>query len=368
MKKAALIIIIVFINIYTFSQNLVKNPGFEELKAPYTSLWECQRYFSKYVSNWSSPALFSAEILKYDSTFLLSINDTLVFNNLARPLSGCYMAAIHTYGNSNIDEPYRSYIQGELIEPMIKGKKYTMEFLVAVFSDFGGGTISNNIGVHFSVKKLPNQKVSLIKYKPQINYSELPPITKDKDKEWFRLSWTFIAQDTFKFFTIGNFFSNGATKFKRFTKNSVDWVDYLIDDVKIEEVKDNDSVQEKYLLNKMELNKPITLNNIYFETGKSELLELSFVELNTLFNILKSNPNMIIQISGYTDNIGNEQYNLVLSEKRANAVKEYLSGRGIDKNRIIAKGYGSSSPKVSNDTEEGRAQNRRVEFTVLKNK
>ena len=137
--------------------------------------------------------------------------------------------------------------------------------------------------------------------------------------------------------------------------------------MKIEEVIERDTIKEKNLLNKMELNKPLTLNNIFFETGKSNLLDSSFAELNTLFSILKSKPKMIIQISGYTDNTGNTQDNIVLSEARANAVKKYLSNKGIDNNRIIAKGYGSSNPKASNDTAEGRANNRRVEIMVLKN-
>lgn len=127
-------------------------------------------------------------------------------------------------------------------------------------------------------------------------------------------------------------------------------------------------LKEKELLNKMELNKPLTLNNIYFETGKSNLLKSSFAELNTLFNVLNSNPKMTIQISGYTDNVGKAQDNIVLSEARANAVKKYISDKGIDNNRIIAKGYGSGNPKASNNTEEGRSQNRRVEIMVLKNK
>ena len=129
----------------------------------------------------------------------------------------------------------------------------------------------------------------------------------------------------------------------------------------------NSDKKEKDFSNEMELNKPLTLNKIFFETGKSNLLDSSFAELNTLFNILKSKPKMIIQISGYTDNTGNAQDNIVLSEARANAVKKYLTDKGIDNNRIIAKGYGSSNPKASNDTAEGRAKNRRVEIMVLKN-
>ena len=76
---------------------------------------------------------------------------------------------------------------------------------------------------------------------------------------------------------------------------------------------------------------------------------------------------MIIQISGYTDNVGKAEANLILSEARANAVKQYLFENGVNKNSLIAKGYGSSNPKTSNETEEGRAQNRRVEIIVLKN-
>ncbi len=124
-------------------------------------------------------------------------------------------------------------------------------------------------------------------------------------------------------------------------------------------------IKEKDLLNKMELNKPLTLNNIFFETGKSNLLESSYSELNTLFNILNSKPKITIQILGYTDNIGKAQDNIVLSEARANAVKKYLSDKGIDNNRIVAKGYGSNNPKASNATDEGRAKNRRVEVKII---
>ena len=365
MKKVTLILIFTFISIYTFSQNLVKNHSFEELKAPYTNMSLCYESFNKYVSNWLSIALFSAEVYKYDSTSLLSNNDFMIFSGLIRPHSGCCMVAIHTYGINNINEPYRSYIEGKLIKPLIKGKKYHIEFSIAPFGT-SNENISNNIGVYFTTKLLPIAKESILNYKPQINYSELPEIIKGM--EWITLSWNYIAQDTFKYFTIGNFFSNSSTKFKQFQKNdNVNWVDFLIDDVKIEEISDLDTMKEKNLLNKMELNKPLTLNNIYFETGKSNLLDSSFTELNTLFNILKSKPKMMIQISGYTDNTGNAQDNIVLSETRANAVKKYLIDKGIDNNRIIAKGYGSSNSKASNDTAEGRAKNRRVEIMVLKN-
>jgi outer membrane protein OmpA-like peptidoglycan-associated protein len=109
----------------------------------------------------------------------------------------------------------------------------------------------------------------------------------------------------------------------------------------------------------------IRLNNIFFETNKSELKSESFEELDRLINLLNSKPSLKIQISGHTDNIGTEAHNLSLSEERAKAVVVYLTGKGIDASRLNSKGYGFSDPVASNDTEEGRAQNRRVEFKVL---
>ena len=73
-----------------------------------------------------------------------------------------------------------------------------------------------------------------------------------------------------------------------------------------------------------------------------------------------------IEISGYTDNIGSNENNQELSEKRAIAVKQFLIVRGIDKKRIVAKGYGSNKPKADNNTEEGRAKNRRIEVKIIK--
>lgn len=108
------------------------------------------------------------------------------------------------------------------------------------------------------------------------------------------------------------------------------------------------------------------LNNIFFATGKSELLPASYKELNTLADYLLKNENTIIQISGHTDNTGMEESNKILSQKRAKAVADYLISKKIEKERITSGGYGSSKPMVANDTEENKQQNRRVEFIINK--
>ncbi|MEI6124517.1 MAG: OmpA family protein [Bacteroidota bacterium] len=108
-----------------------------------------------------------------------------------------------------------------------------------------------------------------------------------------------------------------------------------------------------------------TLKNVLFETGKSVLRPESNVALNDLVAILKLKPKMIIEISGHTDNVGSAASNLKLSLDRAKAVKDYLILHGIAANRLTAQGYGDIQPVDTNDTDEGRQQNRRTEVRII---
>ena len=96
------------------------------------------------------------------------------------------------------------------------------------------------------------------------------------------------------------------------------------------------------------------------------LKEESFPELNRVVQMMKDNPNMTIEVDGHTDNVGNEADNLKLSKERAASVSQYLSDHGIDKGRLTSNGFGKSQPVATNDTDDGRQQNRRVEFKILK--
>jgi outer membrane protein OmpA-like peptidoglycan-associated protein len=110
----------------------------------------------------------------------------------------------------------------------------------------------------------------------------------------------------------------------------------------------------------------LTLNHIYFETNSWQLDEQSALELRTIIELMKRNPEIVIQISAHTDNVGSDEYNVDLSEKRALSVTQHLTKNGIPENRLEAKGYGKSQPFADNDSEESRAKNRRVELLVLK--
>lgn len=110
------------------------------------------------------------------------------------------------------------------------------------------------------------------------------------------------------------------------------------------------------------------LRNIYFDFDKATFRTESYTELNKLERMMAENPNLKVEIAGHTDNIGTAAYNMQLSQRRAEAVKDYLVKKGIDPRRITAKGYGKTRPLASNDDEkEGRELNRRVEFRVLEN-
>lgn len=109
----------------------------------------------------------------------------------------------------------------------------------------------------------------------------------------------------------------------------------------------------------------VILRNIFFDYDKATLRPESKAELERVYDFLKQNPNIKIEISGHTDNIGSQEYNQRLSEHRARAVVEYLIHLGIDEIRLTYKGYGKLQPVATNDTEEGRQLNRRVEFKIL---
>lgn len=106
---------------------------------------------------------------------------------------------------------------------------------------------------------------------------------------------------------------------------------------------------------------------ILFDFSKSDIGDSAKKNLNALVSILNKYPNTNIEIQGHTDSRGTDEYNMGLSERRAQTVKSYLQSQGIDPARMTTKGFGESAPAYSNDTQEGMAQNRRVEFLITAN-
>ncbi|MEE2699766.1 MAG: OmpA family protein [Bacteroidota bacterium] len=117
----------------------------------------------------------------------------------------------------------------------------------------------------------------------------------------------------------------------------------------------------------IDIGSKIALRNVFFEIGKSIVKEDSFAELDRLVDLMNKLPNLSVELSGHTDNTGSEVLNIRLSQKRAEAVVDYLIKKGISEDKLTAKGYGSTAPIDSNESLEGRKNNRRTEFKIIGN-
>jgi outer membrane protein OmpA-like peptidoglycan-associated protein len=129
---------------------------------------------------------------------------------------------------------------------------------------------------------------------------------------------------------------------------------------------DESPLTKDLFLSPIEVGTVVRLKNIYFDFDKTTLKAESYVELNKVVDFLTLNGRVEIEIEGHTDNKGSDEYNQNLSQGRSQSVVDYLVQQGIESGRLTARGFGESKPIDSNDTDEGRGNNRRVEFTVLK--
>ncbi|MEJ7645581.1 MAG: OmpA family protein [Chryseolinea sp.] len=125
-------------------------------------------------------------------------------------------------------------------------------------------------------------------------------------------------------------------------------------------------LEMNFKLHPVEIGTTVNLKNVLFEQGKTNLLTQSYPELNLVASFLKTNPKVRIELAGHTDNRGIPAQNVKLSQARVDKVKSYLVSMGVDSKRISGKGYGGAKPIASNDSEETRLFNRRVEFIIKK--
>jgi len=202
------------------------------------------------------------------------------------------------------------------------------------------------------------------------------------------ISGSFEAEGGEQYLYISNF--SDLSKLKVFKADSfagdyVDEIYYYIDDVVLIEESDDyrcpcnvkgcelnietttvDTVKPtESIYSNPKVGQTLVLRNIQFETAKWTLLPESYDQLDTLVELLLKYPNMVVEISGHTDNRGKPKDNLTLSQNRANAVVTYLIEAGIPAEQMVAKGYGQDNPIDTNDNDKGRLNNRRVEFKIL---
>lgn len=189
------------------------------------------------------------------------------------------------------------------------------------------------LGAKFQLIDLSTGEVMVESYSDQSNGKYLVSLPIDKD---YALN---VSSDNYLFYS-ENFTLTAGTALDPFLKNVP--------------------------LQPIEVGESVVLKNVFFETAKFDLKSKSKIELDKLVEFLVKNSTLEIELGGHTDNVGNSKLNQTLSNNRAKAVYAYLVEKGIAKERLSTKGYGDTKPIASNDTEQGRAENRRTEFKVTK--
>ncbi|MEW6468689.1 MAG: OmpA family protein [Bacteroidota bacterium] len=280
------------------------------------------------------------------------------------PRSGsCYAGFIVYQSSASI---YAEYLETKLIAPMEKGKQYTVSFYLSV-ADYCKYQIDSAIGIYFSGDKVAYSTPNRINAKPQV--SSKGKLENSADG-WFGISAVYTAKGGEKYMVIG-MFNKAKARTRKYEKqknvSAPKYAYYYIDDVSVYEIKEKTENKKKIppvVTETLEVNKSYILKNLNFETGSAVIQASSFEELDKVVAYFLKNDSLKIEIRGHTDNTGDEKSNQKLSEERARAVADYLVSKGMAANRIKYKGYGSAMPYASNETEEGKAQNRRVEFII----
>ncbi len=341
-------------------ENIIPNPGFELYSSTPIGWFYKGSHFTSVMKYWcsatsASPDVFGPKVRVPTHWAAKGFGDQ-------HSRQGKSMVGITAYGCENGKPHCREYIEIQLKEPLVIGQVYHAEFWTTHLSR---SLRVNNLGMYFSKDKLNEATDVIIDASPQILAKE---IINAPNGQWVKISGEFTATTEAEYLTVGNFFPDSLSNIRSVGANQLNYAYYYIDDILVYKkkpiidvpLKDDDlskiTIEEGLM---------VTLKDIFFDTDKAELLPRSFIELDKLVRIMMKHPNMAIEIAGHTDNRGGDQYNIVLSKKRAKAVVDYLTSHGIVPERTRYQGFGSNQPIAGNDSEAGRQLNRRVTFLVL---
>lgn len=274
-------------------------------------------------------------------------------------------------------DAYREYLQTPLVTPLIKGKWYVFSMYLSL-ADYAS-TYIDQLGVCFLIDKATYKSSNVISNLNPV-YIKIDAVGKDIN-DWHKVSVNYKAKGGETYLMIGSFEVNAIkkTKYKapkeiksRINQKSERDAYYFIDDVSLAQtiVIENEQPPivktELDTLDKIPDDTAFVLKNVLFKTGKATLLPFSYPDLDKLVDYLNKNKNLKIELYGHSDNTGSETLNQKLSAARAKAVANYLIQKNIDKQSITTIGYGSTKPLLSNDNEEHKQANRRVEIIFKK--
>ena len=341
------------ISFQTSAQELVPDPGFEMMKkkpSKTNNQVSCTQH-------WRGPT-FAGTDYYHASAEKHAGTPKNIFGK-QQPHSG------KAYGGICIHKKYIEHLATALKDTLVKGQNYLVEFYISRAERSIGSV--KEFGVLFTKKIWYSNSQAGIPVKPSVDHARKRKYRNKR--EWTKLSAVYTADGTETTLIVGYF------NYKR-PKGQRVFCHYYIDDVSVTPIEKTEQKEDSVVIVKTEdpdpetflpkIGETITLQNIFFKTNKSELLPESFSELDKLVYYLNELPATSINISGHTDNTGNENQNKMLSASRAKAVADYLTLKGIDASRINYMGYGSLKPVASNENDEGKQQNRRVEFVINK--
>lgn len=282
------------------------------------------------------------------------------------------------YAGLRYQKKYKEFLQVKLAESLHRGSTYEFEAYIRLA--FWSNAVLKSFGVLFSKAGYTGQGSA-------VKANMVDTIAKKNgfmnDFKWIRIHGYYKADGGEKFITIGNFSAQIKKDLQRMNllKGGFKEAYYFVDEVSLYRRKepeeyietvivgpDKKKFEEDSVLNvkaDLKVGDKVALQNITFNPGSYFITPESHIELNKLSMYLIKNPEITIQINGHSDNTGLRHKNQKMSEYRAREVFEYLIRKGVQ-NKMLFKGYGSANPIASNDTDDGKAKNRRVEFEIIK--
>jgi OOP family OmpA-OmpF porin len=290
---------------------------------------------------------------------------------------GVAYVGLVTYSSGNMRN-YREYVQTKLTRELTAGELVCIEMYVTA-ADFCN-YVTDGFGVLLSEQKVSSGNQTVLNMRASMNNPQLNML--DEANDWVLLSDIYKATGGEKYLTIGNFQKDRDLKVIRRTqdmgsKGNGNWSYMYIDNVSIKPVKKKEecSCENEYWasiavdppLELSEYNK-IKLDAVLFDFDQDILTDTAMKQMEEVYTLLKKNRSMYMEISGYTDVIGPDGYNLELSKRRAKRVIEHLKEKGISESRLTLTYFGKQNPVADNASEDGRHQNRRVEFQILEKK
>jgi OOP family OmpA-OmpF porin len=299
------------------------------------------------------------------------------FWNVEKAQDGEAYVGLVTYSTGNTRN-YREYVQTKLNRALTAGEMVCVEMRVSA-ADYCY-YVTDGIGALLSKEKVQSGNQTVLSLKASMNNPHLNML--DEASGWMLLSDVYKASGGEQFLTIGNFQKDRDLKVIRRTqdmgaKGNSTWSYMYIDNVQVKSVqkKEECSCENEYLasiavdppLELSEYNK-IKLDAVLFDFDSDILTDTAMIQMEDIFSLLRKNRSMYMEISGFTDVIGPDGYNLDLSKRRAQRVINHLKEKGIAEDRLQLTYFGKQNPVADNESEQGRHQNRRVEFQILEHK